>query len=213
MHAANQVADVVNMYQKLKSYLEQVSRDEIPENRKAVLLELRKYIAQIRAAAEPVRLNFICTHNSRRSHLSMIMAAVAAAYYDVKVETLSGGTEATAFNSRAVRAIEDAGFKVVNPGGENPAYEVYLSDESKPLICFSKRFDDPANGTSPYAAVMTCSHADENCPFIPEADARIPVRYEDPKAFDDTPEESKAYAERCRQIASEMMWVFGGVDH
>lgn len=213
MHVVSLVADVVNfMYQKLKSYLELVSQDEIPENRKAVLLELRKYIDKKRAALEPVRLSFICTHNSRRSHLSMIMAAAAAAYYSIPVETLSGGTEATAFNPRAVKAIEETGINVINPGGENPKYEVYLSEESTPLICFSKRFDDPANGTSPYAAIMTCSHADENCPYIPEADARIPVRYEDPKAFDDTPEETKAYTERCRQIASEMMWVFGQID-
>lgn len=58
---------------------------------------------------------------------------------------------------------------------------------------------------------MTCSHADENCPFIPGAETRIPVRYEDPKEFDDTEMESEKYDERSKQIASEMFFVFSRV--
>jgi arsenate reductase (thioredoxin) len=66
-------------------------------------------------------------------------------------------------------------------------------------------------GSNPYAAVMTCSHADENCPFIPAAEVRIPVRYEDPKQFDNTPGEADRYDQRSLQIASEMFHVFSNV--
>jgi arsenate reductase len=57
---------------------------------------------------------------------------------------------------------------------------------------------------------MTCTHADENCPFIPGA-TRISLPYEDPKAFDGTPEEEAIYAERCRQIARELLFAFSQV--
>ena len=43
--------------------------------------------------ADSPQLNFICTHNSRRSHLGQIWAAIAGAYYNVDVATFSGGTE------------------------------------------------------------------------------------------------------------------------
>ncbi len=55
---------------------------------------------------------------------------------------------------------------------------------------------------------MTCSDADENCPFIPGAEFRLPLTYEDPKEADDTPYEESRYDERVRQIGVEMMYVF-----
>ena len=58
---------------------------------------------------------------------------------------------------------------------------------------------------------MTCSHADENCPFIAGALQRIPVRYEDPKAFDNTPIQLEKYEERSFQIATEMKYVFSKI--
>ena len=63
-----------------------------------------------------------------------------------------------------------------------------------------------------FAAVMTCAHADENCPFIPGAEQRIPVRYKDPKAFDDTPEEKVAgIANKSIEIATEMHYIFSSI--
>ncbi len=197
------------MYPDLINYIEKAGKIDITAERKAILNELIAYIQKKLENGDSVRLNFICTHNSRRSHLTMIWAAAMAAYFKTKdVKTFSGGTEATAFNPRAVKAIENAGFKVIKPGGENPKYEIFFDEGAEPMICYSKRYDDLSNGSEKFAAIMTCSHADDNCPYIPSADARIPVRYQDPKAFDDTPEESEKYAERCLQIASEMYYVF-----
>ena len=59
---------------------------------------------------------------------------------------------------------------------------------------------------------MTCDHADENCPFIPGCDVRLPIRYEDPKAFDDTPLEAEKYDERSLQIANEMFYAFKNIN-
>ena len=185
--------------------------DSISTERKAILQELVTYIQMKRDNQQEINLNFICTHNSRRSQLSQVWAQVAAWYYDIPIKSMSGGVEVTAFNERAVQSLERAGFQIHNPGGANPQYQVQFSFDSTPLICFSKLFDDPANEAEYFAAVMTCSHADENCPFIPGTEQRIAVRYEDPKAFDDTPEESSKYDERSAQIATEMFYVFSQV--
>lgn len=186
--------------------------NEIPQERKPVLQLLIDYIQGKKDKKEPIRLNFICTHNSRRSQFSQIWAKAAADYHGVDISSYSGGVEVTAFNERAVASIERAGFRVTKKeNGTNPLYFVFDSDDGEPLTTFSKVYDDPTNGTSGFAAVMTCSHADENCPYIPGAEARIPVRYEDPKAFDGTLEEAARYDERSFQIGAELFYVFSKI--
>jgi arsenate reductase len=186
--------------------------DQIPAVRKAELAALSRYVQQKGAAGPPVRLTFICTHNSRRSHLSQLWAQVAAYCFGVPgVRAYSGGTEATAFHPRAVRAVREAGFRVEKTGAEpNPVYLVHYAEGQPPVRAFSKRFDAGENPAADFAAVMTCTHADENCPFIPGA-VRISLPYEDPKAFDGTPREAAAYAERCRQIARELLYAFSHI--
>lgn len=195
------------MYKQLEHYIREIAKSvsEIPFNRRKKLQAIADYI---RSKEPPAKLNFICTHNSRRSHLCQIWAATLAGHFEIeKVETYSGGTEATAFNPRAVNAIERAGFKVENPGGDNPKYKVYFDDQSEPLVCFSKTFDDAYNPQNNFAAVMTCSDADENCPFVPGAEKRFSIPYVDPKKSDGTPKEKETYDERCRQIATEMYYL------
>ncbi len=198
-------------YPALSTTIEKAKQLTVPEERKAVLQHLIAYIRQGIAQDEPVLLNFICTHNSRRSQLSQIWAQTAADLHGVEAVCYSGGTEATAFNERAVEAIKRAGFRVSKNGVENPKYYIFHADDANPIVTFSKVYDDAANAQNNFAAVMTCDHADENCPFIPGA-TRIAVRYEDPKAFDDTPEEPQRYDERSMQIASEMLYVFSQID-
>lgn len=179
---------------------------QIPGERKALLQQLADYLAQSKTA--PVKLNFICTHNSRRSHIAQAWAAAGAAYFGIPgVQTYSGGTEATALNPRAVAALQRAGFQIHNPGGENPHYQVAFAETQAPLICYSKTFDAPVNPQSGFAAIMTCSDADENCPLIPGAAFRLPLTYEDPKAADGTPEEAVRYDERVRQIGREILYT------
>ncbi|MCH2449718.1 MAG: protein-tyrosine-phosphatase [Gracilimonas sp.] len=198
------------MNQELKSYITGLKSnfDSIPSERKEQLREVADYICSKKESGEKARLNFICTHNSRRSHLAQIWTATAAHYYGIQnLESYSGGTEAKAFNPRAIAAIERAGFKVDNPGGENPRYEVSFRDNGKPMICFSKKFDDDFNPKTNFAAIMTCSEADENCPFVPGAEFRKSIIYTDPKEADSTDREAEVYDERCRQIATEMFYM------
>ena len=199
----------MSFYPAITQYIESLTSGipDIPAERKELLEKLSQYIIEKKKAGEDVHLNFICTHNSRRSHISQIWAVTAAAFFGLTdIHCYSGGTEATAFNPRAVAAMERAGFWIENPGGDNPHYLVTFSNNGTHIECFSKVYYDEANPTENFAAVMTCSHADENCPFIPGA-TRIAVTYEDPKVADDTPEEQERYDERVRQIGTELLYA------
>jgi len=196
------------MNNTLRNTIQAASALPIEESRLPVLNQLTDYIKRKIDSKEPVRLNFICTHNSRRSQMSQIWAQAAAQFYHIPINSYSGGVEVTAFNERAVASCQRMGFEINKEGDSaNPHYTVQ-TDKDTELLCFSKTFDDPSNPSTGFAAIMTCSDADENCPFIPGAEARIPLRYEDPKAFDNTDLEQEKYDERNLQIASELLFVF-----
>lgn len=187
--------------------------EAISEERKQILQPLIDYIQTKVTENKNANLNFICTHNSRRSHLSQVWAQAAAHFYNLKnVYCYSGGTEATALFPMAAKTLEQAGFEIeVLSEGENPVYSIKYTENSPPIIGFSKTFDHPFNPKSDFAAIMTCSQADANCPFIPGAEKRIPIKYDDPKAFDNTPQQAEKYKERSNQIAAEMLYVFSKI--
>jgi arsenate reductase len=188
--------------------------DGIPADRKAVLNQLADFIERRLKRNEKIELVFICTHNSRRSHISQIWAQAAAAYYGIpNVFSYSGGTEATAFNPRAVKAMQEAGFSItIRKAGDNPEFAVRFADGASPVIAFSKKYDDPFNPNKNFAAIMTCSHADENCPLVVGAAARIALPYNDPKDFDGTPQEAAMYSERVHEIGREILFAFAQVN-
>ncbi|WP_299124510.1 protein-tyrosine-phosphatase [uncultured Tenacibaculum sp.] len=187
--------------------------ETISDNRKEVLQPLIDYIQQGVNNNELINLNFICTHNSRRSHLSQIWAQTMAYYLNIpNVYCYSGGTEATAMNKNVVTTLEQQGFKIQSLSETaNPVYAVKFSENTQPVIGFSKKYDHEFNPVNEFCAIMTCSQADEGCPFIAGANKRVPVTYEDPKAFDNTPLEKEKYAERSLEIASEMLYIFKSI--
>jgi arsenate reductase len=197
-----------NLYPELLAYISTNKLDfsTIPEERKSIISEIASYIKEHRSDNSPINLIFICTHNSRRSHMSQLWSQAAADYYGVgNIHCFSGGTEVTAFNPRAVKAMQDAGFRIIKTNESlNPVYQVSFSESIVPFDAFSKKFSDPYNPQQNFIAVMTCSEADAACPLVPGAEARFSLPYEDPKSFDNTPQEEEAYRERCRQISTEM---------
>jgi len=186
---------------------------EITPKRKETLGELTHYVQQKLKADDQILLNFICTHNSRRSHLAQLWAQTAAYYYDIPgVACFSGGTEATAFNPKAVHALQDAGFSIIKTTeGTNPVYEVGFSHTVKPILAYSKKYNDHFNPNVNFAAILTCAEAAENCPVVIGASTRIALPYDDPKDFDDTPQETAMYKESVRQIGREMFYAFSKV--
>lgn len=199
------------MNSQLSTYFESLNLNEVATERQAVLQPLADYIKAKIKSQQPINLTFICTHNSRRSHLGQVWAQVAASYFGVmNVHCFSGGTETTACNPRTIAALERAGLRISKTADtDNPTYEISYDEASVPIIAFSKVYDQAPNPSSAFAAIMTCDHAEANCPYIPGAEKRLPIMYIDPKVSDDTPEETATYDARCRQIATEMKWVFG----
>ena len=190
--------------------------DRIPESRLSILDSLTQQIRKQRKGKEPVRLNFICTHNSRRSQMAQIWAHTAAAAYQVPhIETGSGGTEATAFHPNAVRAMRTLGLRITEaedqPDLANPRYRVSVGTGIPELTCHSKRFEDAFPSGTPFVAVMTCSDADQNCPVVPGAQARIPLTYEDPKVSDGSGNEQQEYLRTAVEIGREILHVFRNI--
>lgn len=205
------------MYKALQALCHEFEQefDTIPLERKLVLIELSDYI-QSRLEAESINIVVICTHNSRRSHMGQIWTAVAADYYGIKnIKTFSGGTEATAFNPRAVEAFKRVGFDIDMVENEygNHRYQIRWSEEMESYTAFSKRYNKKPNPKEKYAAVMVCTEADKGCPIVKGCDFRLSLPYEDPKAFDDTELESDKYDERLRQIGRELLYALSQVNN
>lgn len=201
------------MFQNLNTTIESISKTTIAEERKVVLQPLIDFIQTKVDTQQSIRLNFICTHNSRRSHLSQIWAQTMAFHFGIRnIFCYSGGTEATAMFPKVGETLTNQGFQIQQLSSENnPVYAVKYDENEAAIVCFSKTFDDAFNPTSEFAAIMTCSSADAGCPFIAGAEKRLPIRYNDPKAFDGTEQMNEKYAERSLEIASELYFVFSKI--
>jgi arsenate reductase len=203
----------ITLFPEIQGFISQLKPEAIADERKRVLQPLVDFIQTKVDRREAVRINFICTHNSRRSHLSQIWAQVAAAYFEIlDVYCYSGGTEETALFPKVAETLANQGFTVFKIAeSNNSIYAIKYEANALPIIGFSKKYDNPFNPSSAFAAVMTCSQADEGCPYIAGAEKRIPIAFEDPKLSDNTPEQNRVYAERSRQIATEMFYVFSKI--
>lgn len=186
--------------------------DSIEERRQKELIAIGEYIAESVDRGKTAKLIFICTHNSRRSHIAQIWASAASAYYNVSdIEFYSGGTEETTFNPKAIEALRRSGFRIEKKDdSKNPVYSVYYLDSAteNDVKCLSKKYDSNYNPRKDFIAVMTCSHADENCPLVHGAEKRFSLHYIDPKEFEDTDVEKRKYDEICKQIGKEIFFLF-----
>ncbi len=197
---------------KIRDYVKQrlAEESEIPKERQEDLLKLSRYIAQCRASNKPIKLLFVCTHNSRRSHMAQLWAKIGAVHFGMDpVECYSGGTEVTAMNSRTVAALQRAGLTIEKENGEttNPRYTVSYDKSKTAEICFSKTLSEAPNPKAQFAAIMTCSSADVACPNVQGSDLRLALPYEDPKVSDGTANEATSYDAKSREIAREMLFV------
>ena len=202
-----------NVFPEIQNLINTFDFESVSVERRAILQPLIDFIQTKVNNQQEVRLNLICTHNSRRSHLSQVWAQTAAAHYGIKnVFCYSGGTEATAMFAMAVKTLSKQGFQIKTIAeGNNPIYAIKYSQNDHPVVGFSKTFDDAFNPQSDFAAIMTCSSADQGCPFIAGAEKRFPITFEDPKAFDNTPQQAQKYEERSLQIATELFYVFSQI--
>ncbi|MCX7549110.1 protein-tyrosine-phosphatase [Xanthomarina sp. F1114] len=201
------------MYKEIRGIIGSLDVSTLPLERKEILQELIAYIQEKVSGKQEIRLNFICTHNSRRSHLAQVWAQTLAHHFQIsQMFCYSGGTEATALYPVVATTLEETGFQIQKLSEENnPVYSMKYSENEHPIIGFSKTFDDVFNPKSNFAAILTCSQADVGCPFIAGAEKRIPITYEDPKVSDGSPNQKEVYSNRSLQIATEMYYVFSQI--
>jgi protein-tyrosine-phosphatase len=204
------------MYSQLDNYIQTCIEEtnSLPLERKDTLDKISAYVTEKSKLESVVNLVFICTHNSRRSHLAQVWSYAAAAYYGkTLIRSYSAGTEVTAMNPRALAALIRVGFQETHEisEDENHQYLISYEDNAEPIKCYSKTYESEANPQENFAAVMVCDDAEQNCPFIPGADLRILLSYRDPKEADNTSEEIQRYDERCKQIAVELLYLMNRV--
>ncbi|MGB0933483.1 MAG: protein-tyrosine-phosphatase [Lishizhenia sp.] len=199
------------MYKKIESLISLLDFESIPQDRIQKLDRLIAFIQTKKDKGEKILLNFICTHNSRRSQFAQVWAQIASEYYKIKANCYSGGVEITACNERTVNTLSKIGFKVEKNGTENPMYTIEWSNNKKILKLHSKLYDDARNPKTNFAAIMTCNHVDQNCPYVSGCEERISLPYSDPKNYDDTLLESTFYTYRSTEIATEMFYVFSKI--
>lgn len=200
------------MFDKVNAIISCIDFSTIDESRKQELRQLTNYVQMRVQRNLPVQLNFICTHNSRRSQFSQLWSAVAADYYGHKIDSFSGGIAITSCNERTIKSLSRFGFQVLGEGGDNPLYNVSWRQNGAPTKLYSKLYNAPENPRTDFAAIMTCDHADQNCPIVEGCEKRIAIRYKDPKKYDETPLEDTMYDCRSFQIASEMFYAFSEVE-
>ena len=184
----------------------------ITEDRKIVLSNIVGAIAQEYSKKETVNLNFICTHNSRRSQLGQVWSFFAATSFNLNINAFSGGTEVTAFYKNTVKTLQKVGFefRLTDFSHQNPTYKISFNGTKNTILGFSKLYSNPIN-TGPFMAITTCNNADTNCPFIPTASHRFHLPFVDPKHSDGTVEQEETYLQTSRQIASEVYFIFSEV--
>lgn len=204
----------MNLYSEIQAIIKSIDTNTIDAKRKIVLQPLIDFIQLKVNEQQAIRLNFICTHNSRRSHLGQIWARTMAFHFNIQnVQTFSGGTESTALFPVVAQTLKEMGFDVqFLSKGENPIYGIKYAPNEQAIIGFSKKWDDGFNPSNEFAAIMTCTEADGACPIIAGAEKRVPITYEDPKAFDNTPQQAEMYRERSLQIATELFYVFSQIN-
>ncbi|MEY4659025.1 MAG: protein-tyrosine-phosphatase [Crocinitomicaceae bacterium] len=183
--------------------------DEISFERKSILENITRYIQNNLDSGKVSKLMFICTHNSRRSHFGQILCAIAAEYYQIPgVQTYSAGTEITAFHPNAISALRKIGLDIeAKESGKNAHFQVQINSTTV-LQAYSKLITDDINPKNEFAAIMTCTQAEENCPFVAGAAVRIGLPFDDPKAFDGTNMESEMYLSRLQEMATQLFYVF-----
>lgn len=203
------------MFSQINHFVEQLNVDDISLSRKRDLDQLTNYIKNSLSDNKKCQLTFICTHNSRRSHLCQIWAQIAARYYEINgIHCYSGGTEVTAVFPKIIETLQSQHLEITQKKKkkDNPRYYIEYSEVMPPIKAFSKLYDHPKNPKEQFAAIMTCDHASENCPMVLGADQRIALTYEDPKNSDGTPEQTTVYLSRSIQIATEMKYVFSQIN-
>ncbi len=138
----------------------------------------------------PVRVLFLCVHNSARSQMA---EGMLRAWGGDRFEARSAGNEVSEVRPLAVRAMNEIGIDITD-------------HRSKPVAEFSGQHFD--------YAVTVCDDASEACPFFPGAGTQLHWSFDDPSTAQGTDEERIQVFRRVRdQIAGKVRRFVDTVEH
>jgi arsenate reductase len=138
----------------------------------------------------PVRVLFLCVHNSARSQMA---EGMLRAWGGDKFEARSAGNEISEVRPLAIRAMSEMGIDI---SGQR-----------------SKAVGDFAGQDFDYA-VTVCDDATEACPYFPGAATQVHWSFDDPSAAQGTDEERLAVFRRVRdEIAGNIRRFVDTVAH
>lgn len=125
-------------------------------------------------AAPPVRVLFLCTHNSARSQMA---EALLRHHGKDRFEVFSAGTEQTRVHPLAIAAMADIGIDISSQRSKH--LEEYLGQDFEYVI-------------------TVCDSANESCPVFPGDPQRIHWSFSDPSAATGSDAERLRAFERVR---------------
>jgi arsenate reductase len=134
--------------------------------------------------ADPIRVLFVCTHNSARSQIA---EALLKRYGGDDFEVHSAGTEVTRVNPYALRVIEEAG--VDWSGARSKSINEFLA----------QRFD---------YVITVCDRARATCPVFPGSSNTLHWGLDDPSEAEGTDEEKLAAFRRTATEVSARLRPF-----
>ena len=133
---------------------------------------------------EPIRVLFVCTHNSARSQVA---EALLGRLGGTAFEAHSAGTEATRVNPYAIRVLAESGID-------------WSGARSKVITEFlGRRFD---------YVVTVCDRARETCPYFPGATHTLHWGLDDPSGVGETDEQRLAAFKRTKEEVTERLRPF-----
>jgi arsenate reductase (thioredoxin) len=134
--------------------------------------------------AAPIRVLFVCTHNSARSQIAEALLGQVEGF-----EAFSAGTEATRVNPFAIQALAEVGID-------------WSAARSKPVTEFlEQRFD---------YVITVCDHAKETCPIFPGAERTLHWGLDDPSEVEGDDVTKMAAFRRTRNEVSDLLTAFAG---
>jgi len=195
---------------KILNFILKLNTSKISTSRlKALDLLIREVRINLNKSIS-VQLNFICIHNSRRSQFSQIWSETLAYYYDYKnISSFSGGTEITEVYDGVITSLSKTGFNILkNNKKPNPTYSIDFGESKKKVAVYSKLFNCDLNPKSDFIAIMNCSSADKNCPFVAGASKNISMPFDDPKLYDGSDKEMFYYNKTNIEIATSIKYLY-----
>ena len=147
-------------------------------------------------------LVYVCTHNSRRSQFAQLWSAHHSEMLKLPITSYSAGTEKTACHPNVLEVLRNEGF-----GIESDVDNHRVVWNGNTLTTLGSKTIDSGDLPNEFFAIMTCSDADENCPFIPSALGRFRLTFEDPKWSDKTNDAIKVYQETSLTISNDIKYL------